>query len=116
MIVEGFFESTIAHSHSSAPLALNHHHSHRRSPLVLALTNTATSWPISSVAQSFTTAIEPQSLYQGFHTITGTVTIDAPGTPLEALSQLKGAVDAHCPVLDMLTPKVKVNLDIIKRS
>jgi hypothetical protein len=44
------------------------------------------------------------------------VTVDAPGTPLETLSQLKGAVDAHCPVLDMLTPKVKVDLKLIKRK
>ena len=37
----------------------------------------------------------------GFHTIEGTVSITA-DADLETLEQLKAAVDAHCPVLDML--------------
>eukprot|EP00040_Diaphanoeca_grandis_P039354 m.258846 g.258846 ORF g.258846 m.258846 type:complete len:198 (-) comp37168_c0_seq1:138-731(-) len=37
----------------------------------------------------------------GFHTITGTVTIESTATD-EELAQLKAVVDGHCPVLDML--------------
>ena len=49
----------------------------------------------------------------GFHKIEGTVTLDLPA-PEEALEQLKGAVDAHCPVLDILANEVPTKLALQK--
>ncbi len=46
--------------------------------------------------------------YQGIH---GTVTLQSSASP-EQLEMLRGAVNAHCPVLDILTKPVPVNLDI----
>jgi hypothetical protein len=46
----------------------------------------------------------------GFHTINGVVTIDSTADDAQ-LEQLKAAVDAHCPVLDMLRA-VDVNLSL----
>jgi putative redox protein len=45
----------------------------------------------------------------GFQEIRGTVHIQSTA-PREALEKLKAAVDAHCPVLDMLTTPVPVSL------
>ena len=42
-----------------------------------------------------------ESARPGFHKIEGTVTIDSDASD-EQLAALKVAVDAHCPVLDML--------------
>ena len=47
-------------------------------------------------------AVDPQ-IRPGFQNITGVVTIETPDSvSTEQLEQLKGVVDAHCPVLDML--------------
>jgi uncharacterized OsmC-like protein len=77
--------------------------------------------PITRVSVDLTGEIDLRGFFAvsedaapGFHTITGTVTIDAGDTELETLQALKGAVDAHCPVLDMLTPKVNVTIDLIQ--
>ncbi len=45
----------------------------------------------------------------GFGAIRGEVTIDSDASPAE-LERLKQAVDAHCPVLDMLSTPVPVEL------
>lgn len=49
------------------------------------------------------------SVRSGFHTISGTVDIQSSASA-EQLKSLKETVDAHCPVLDMLTVPVKVAL------
>jgi uncharacterized OsmC-like protein len=46
----------------------------------------------------------------GFHDITGTVVVEAPGMDAAGLEQLKAVVDAHCPVLDSLAHPIDVNL------
>ena len=48
----------------------------------------------------------------GLHTIEGTASITA-DADLEALEQPKAAVDAHCPVLDMLKA-VPTTLTLVK--
>lgn len=48
----------------------------------------------------------------GFQKIEGTVTIDSPAD-METLQTLKGVVDAHCPVLDMLQA-VPVTIELKK--
>ncbi|MGR8921496.1 MAG: OsmC family protein [Gammaproteobacteria bacterium] len=49
------------------------------------------------------------SVPAGFQRIRGTVDIDA-DAPAEAIAALKAAVDAHCPVLDVLSRPVSVEL------
>lgn len=51
------------------------------------------------------------SVRAGFGAIRGTVDIDADATP-DQLRQLKAAVDAHCPVLDMLSSPVPTTLEL----
>ena len=50
-----------------------------------------------------------ESVRAGYQTIKGTVHIESTATPA-ALERLKAAVDAHCPVLDMLSKPVPVTL------
>ncbi len=72
--------------------------------------------PINSVSVDVTGDIDLRGFFAvrddvrpGFSAIKGTVTIDSPA-PEDALRQLKGAVDAHCPVLDMLQNETPVEL------
>ena len=51
------------------------------------------------------------SVRAGFQSIRGEVDIDADTSP-EKLTRLKAAVDAHCPVLDMLQNGVPVELEL----
>tara|TARA_Y100001934_G_C12173795_1_gene688006 strand:+ start:85 stop:588 length:504 start_codon:yes stop_codon:yes gene_type:complete len=51
------------------------------------------------------------SVRAGFQSIRGEVDIDADASP-EKLARLKAAVDAHCPVLDMLQNGVPVQLEL----
>lgn len=47
----------------------------------------------------------------GFGTIRGTVTLDSPASP-EELERLKAHVDAHCPVLDLVSNPTPVALEL----
>ena len=51
------------------------------------------------------------SIRPGFQQITGQVHIDSDASPAQ-LEKLKAMVDAHCPVLDMLSAPVPVNLNL----
>lgn len=51
----------------------------------------------------------------GFTGIRGTVHLDSPAS-LEELAALKRAVDAHCPVLDILRAPVPVSLELAARA
>jgi len=48
----------------------------------------------------------------GFSGITGKVVLDAPGASEEQLTQLKTAVDAHCPLLATLKNPVPITLEL----
>ncbi len=48
----------------------------------------------------------------GFQAIHGEVHIESRASPAD-LARLKAAVDAHCPVLDMLSAPVPVTLDLV---
>lgn len=47
----------------------------------------------------------------GFRSIRGTVSLDSPAPP-EALKRLKAHVDAHCPVMDLLSNPTPVELEL----
>jgi len=47
----------------------------------------------------------------GYQRIRGTVSLDSPASEAD-LQRLKDAVNAHCPVLDILTRPVPVELDL----
>lgn len=51
----------------------------------------------------------------GFTGIRGSVHLDSPAS-LEELADLKAAVDAHCPVLDILRAPVPVSLELAARA
>jgi uncharacterized OsmC-like protein len=53
-----------------------------------------------------------ESVPKGFTSIKGTVTVDAPDASQEQLDQLKGAVDAHCPMCDFLSGTCTLTLDV----
>lgn len=56
-----------------------------------------------------------ESVRSGYQNIRGTVNIESSATQ-EQLQQLRAAVDAHCPVLDILTNKVPVSLNLSIKS
>ena len=77
---------------------------------------TAMGIPLDSVSVELTGNIDlrgffavDDSVRAGYENITGTVTIESSASA-EALQQLQQVVNAHCPVLDILTGKVPVNL------
>lgn len=55
-------------------------------------------------------AVDP-AIRPGFRAIRGTVTLDSPAGESE-LTRLKAHVDAHCPVLDLLSNSTPVELDV----
>lgn len=55
-------------------------------------------------------AVDP-AIRPGFRAIRGTVTLDSPADASE-LARLKSHVDAHCPVLDLLSNSTPVQLDL----
>lgn len=52
------------------------------------------------------------SIRPGFLSIRGTVTVDSPA-PVEELERLRDHVDAHCPVLDLLSNPTPLHLELI---
>lgn len=57
-----------------------------------------------------------ESVRPGYNAIRGTVVLESPADDA-TLEQLRGAVNAHCPVLDIITKPVPVALDLeVKRS
>jgi putative redox protein len=53
------------------------------------------------------------SIRSGYEQIDATVTIDSPASDAD-LARLKAAVDAHCPVLDIISKPVPVNLKMAR--
>ena len=53
------------------------------------------------------------SIRAGYDRIDATVTIDSPASDAD-LARLKAAVDAHCPVLDIVSKPVPVNLKMAR--
>jgi putative redox protein len=53
----------------------------------------------------------PPNVRPGYRRITGTVTLVS-SAPAEELEKLREAVNAHCPVLDIITNKVPVELTL----
>lgn len=49
----------------------------------------------------------------GFLKIDGVITLDAPGATAEQLTQLKAAVDAHCPMCDTVCRKLPLELSLV---
>jgi len=56
-----------------------------------------------------------ESVRSGYQNIRGTVNIESSASEAE-LQKLRAVVDAHCPVLDILTNKVPVSLSLSIRS
>lgn len=52
------------------------------------------------------------SVRPGFTAIRGSVELDSPASPAE-LERLKAHVDAHCPVLDLVSNATAVSLDLV---
>ena len=52
-----------------------------------------------------------ESIRAGYEAIRGTVTIESDATG-EQIEMLRNAVNAHCPVLDIITQPVPVKLDV----
>lgn len=52
------------------------------------------------------------SIRPGFLAIRGTVTVDSPA-PVEELERLRDHVDAHCPVLDLLSNPTPLHLELL---
>ena len=52
-----------------------------------------------------------ESIRPGFLAIRGTVTLESPASPAE-LDRLKAYVDAHCPVLDLLSNPTPLSLEL----
>jgi putative redox protein len=59
-------------------------------------------------------AVDP-SVRPGYERICGTVTLESNASP-EELRRLRDAVNAHCPVLDILANPVSVQLDLSIKS
>lgn len=55
------------------------------------------------------------SIRAGYEAIDATVTIDSPASDAD-LARLKEAVDAHCPVLDIISKPVPVRLSMARAS
>jgi putative redox protein len=55
------------------------------------------------------------SIRAGYEAIDATVTIDSPASDAD-LARLKEAVDAHCPVLDIISKPVPVKLSMTRSS
>ena len=58
---------------------------------------------------------EDASIRPGFLAIRGTVTLDS-AAPVEDLQRLRDHVDAHCPVLDLLSNPTRVRLELLTPS
>lgn len=58
-------------------------------------------------------AVDP-AVRPGFRTIRGTVTLDSPAGEAE-IARLKAHVDAHCPVLDLLSNATPIELELRAR-
>lgn len=74
--------------------------------------------PLDSVSVSLEGEIDLRGFFgvddrvrAGFQAIRGTVTLESEA-PAADLARLKAAVDAHCPVLDMLSEPVPVTLEL----
>ena len=79
---------------------------------------TAMGIPLDSVSVQLTGDIDlrgffavDDSVRSGYQSIRGTVHLESTASEGE-LQKLRAAVDAHCPVLDMLTNKVPVSLNL----
>jgi putative redox protein len=59
-------------------------------------------------------SVDP-SIRAGYEAIDATVTIDSPASDAD-LARLKEAVDAHCPVLDIISKPVPVKLSMARSS
>lgn len=74
--------------------------------------------PLDAVAVSLEGDIDLRGFFAvdetvrpGFQAIRGTVTLDSPASP-EELERLKAHVDAHCPVLDLLSNPTPLALEL----
>jgi len=56
-----------------------------------------------------------ESIRPGFLAIRGTVTVDSPA-PVEDLERLRDHVDAHCPVLDLLSNPTPLHLELTRMA
>jgi len=78
--------------------------------------------PVSSVAVSLEGDIDLRGFFAvddevraGFERIWGTVRLDGPA-PESEYRRLKDHVDAHCPVLDLLSNKTPIRLELIEQA
>lgn len=83
---------------------------------------TAMGIPLDSVSVELTGDIDlrgffavDESVRSGFQNISGTVNIESGASEVE-LQKLRAVVDAHCPVLDILTNRVPVSLSLAVKA